>query len=163
MPQFDVSTYISQMFWVLLIFFCYWLVMDKLIIPRIAEMIEFRKRKYDDFIQKAEEINKKAQTSLQQYEKTLAAARAEASSQIAKNEKELRELISQKESEIKNDLAQKMTEHENKLAREKEKLLKKIDKMSINVALVATKQLNLPSITRADIDEVANKGANNVC
>lgn len=134
-------------------------MMDKLIIPKIAEMIEARKRKYNDFIQKAEDINKKAQISLQQYEETLAAARAEANKQIAENEKELKEIISQKEDEIKKELEQKMAEYEDKLADEKAKILKKVDDMSVSIAFIAAKQLNLPSITREDIDKIAGKGA----
>ena len=159
MPQFDVSTYLPQIFWVLSIFLCYWLVMDRMIIPKIAEMIEARKRKYNDFIQKAEDINKKAQMSLQQYEETLAAARADANKQIEQNEKELKELITQKEDEIRKELELKMDDYEKKLVDERAKILKKIDNMSVDVALVAIKQLHLPTITREDIDKIAGKGA----
>ena len=60
MPQLEMSTYGTQIFWVLLTFICFWLVMDRFIIPRIADMVEARKRKYDDYILKAEQITKKA-------------------------------------------------------------------------------------------------------
>lgn len=158
MPQFDVSTYIPQIFWALVVFFCYWLLMDKFLIPKIAEMVEVRKRKYNDFILKAEEINKKAQESLEQYENTLSAARAEAKTQIAKNEAKLKELIAQKEAELKRELSVKMAEHEAKLATERENILKKIDELSVKAAYVAVQQLDLPEITRKDIDELVKRG-----
>ena len=160
MPQFDVSTYMPQIFWVIVIFFCYWLLMDKFLIPKIAEMVEVRKRKYNDFILKAEEINKKAQESLEQYENTLSAARAEATKQIAENEKELKELITQRESELRQELSLKMAEHEAKLASEKENILKKIDELSVKVAYAAVQQLDLPSITHSDISKLVKKGEN---
>lgn len=147
-----------QMFWVLVIFLCYWLLMDKFLIPKIAEMVEVRKRKYNDFILKAEEINRKAKESLEQYENTLSAARAEAAVQIAENEKELKELIIQKETELKEELSIKMAEHEAKFASEKEHILKKIDDLSVKVAYAAVQQLELSSITRSDIDKLVKKG-----
>lgn len=158
MPQFDVSTYMPQIFWVLVIFFCYWLLMDKFLIPKIAEMVEARKRKYNDFILKAEEINKKAQESLAQYENTLSAARAEANAQIAKNEADLKELITQKENELKKELSAKMAVHEERLAAERKNILKKIDELSAKTAYIAVQQLDLPVITRKDIDELAKRG-----
>ena len=60
MPQLEISTYLTQIFWVLLTFICFWLVMDRFIIPGIAETIDARKRKYDDYLLKAERVNKKA-------------------------------------------------------------------------------------------------------
>ena len=160
MPQFDVSTYMPQMFWVLVVFFCYWLLMDKFLIPRIAEMVEARKRKYNDFILKAEEINKKAQESLMQYENALSAARAAAAEQIAQNEAELKELIEQKEAELKQELSLKMAEHKAKLASEKEDILEKIDELSVKVVFTAVQQLNLSAITHSDIDKLVKKGEN---
>ena len=158
MPQFDVSTYMPQIFWVLSVFFCYWLIMDKFLIPKISEMVEARKRKYNDFILRAEEINKKAQESLAQYEDTLSAAHSEAAKQIAENERELKELISQKEEKFMEELSFKMTEYEAKLKADKEDILKKTDELSLNLAHIAVQQLNLPSITRADIEKLVKKG-----
>ena len=42
MPQLEISTYLTQIFWVLLTFICFWLVMDRFIIPGIAETIDAR-------------------------------------------------------------------------------------------------------------------------
>ena len=173
MPQFDVSTYMPQIFWVLVIFFCYWLLMDKFLIPKIAEMVEARKRKYNDFILKAEEINKKAQESLAQYENTLSAARADAAKQIAENEAELKDIIAQKEVDAENKYVEALLEavsknvevdipeemvNEETLAAERKNILKKIDELSAKTAYIAVQQLDLPVITRKDIDELTKRG-----
>ena len=158
MPQFDISTYISQAFWVLLIFFCYWFIMDKFVIPKISETIEERKRKYNDFIQKAEDINQKAQASLQQYEDMLAAAKAEANEQIQATEKELSSFISQKENEIKQELNEKMTEQKAKITEEREKMLQQTDRLSSELAYIVIKKMQLSSITRADINDSITRG-----
>jgi len=155
MPQLEISTYITQVFWLLVTFISFWLIMDKVIIPKISEKIEMRKRKYDDFIQKAEEINQKALASLQQYEERLAVAKKNASEQIAKNEQELKQIIVAQEEKINQQLKKKIAEKEKVLAKEKAEILKDLDKISKETAYLLLQEMNISSITKADIEEVS--------
>ena len=155
MPQLEISTYITQIFWLLITFISFWFIMDKVIIPKIAEKIEMRKRKYDDFIQKAEEIHQKALTSLQQYEERLAVAKKNASEQIAKNEQELKKIITEQEEKINQQLKQKIAEKEEILAKEKAEVLKDLNKISKEIAYTVLQEMNISSITRADIEDVS--------
>ena len=50
MPQLDFSVFPSQLFWLCVTFFTMLFVMSKFIIPRIAEMINLRKEKIDDYL-----------------------------------------------------------------------------------------------------------------
>lgn len=131
--------------------------MDKIVIPQIAEMIDARKRKYEDLILKADEINKKALASLNSYNERLSAAKSKAIEQINKNEQELKELISTKEQEIDEKLQQKIVESEEKLAKEKEEILGKIIDISKATAYSVAKQLDLNSITLDDIENTSIK------
>lgn len=157
MPQLDISTYVTQIFWLLVSFISFWLIMDRIVIPRIAEKIEARKRKYDDFIRKADEINQKALDTLKQYEDKLAVAKAKASEQIAQSERMIKETIAAKENEINQQLKQKMAENEIVLDREKAKLMGKIEAMSKDTAYIILNKLELTSITKEDIDEAVMK------
>ena len=75
MPQFEISTYISQIFWLITTFLCFWVIMDRFIVPKIRESVEERKRKYDEIILKAEKFNQKAKASLEKYENKIYAAK----------------------------------------------------------------------------------------
>ncbi len=154
MPQLEVSTYITQIFWLITTFLCFWLAMDKIIIPRISETIEARKRKYDEFILKAEEVNKKALNALQRYEETLAAAKANASEQISKNEAELKEFMRQEEEKITEQLKLKIAEKEDMLLHEKAETMDKIEEISRMTALTILQQLDIKSITLKDLESV---------
>ncbi len=155
MPQLEVSTYLTQIFWVLLTFISFWLIMDKVIIPRIAEQIEARKRKYDDFILKAEEINKKAIASLEQYEKALAAAKSKASEEISRNEIELKQLIAEKEISINQQLKEKIAENEAMLEHEKAETIKEIEDLAETAAFALLEKLEINSISMTDIKDAA--------
>lgn len=157
MPQLEVSTYITQIFWLIMTFLCFWLVMDKFIIPRIAETVEARKRKYNEFILKAEEINKKAIASLKNYEEALAAAKKEAYEQGRKNEAELKAFIKEEEENINARLKQKLAENEERLLSEKNETLKKIEELSQTATLAILEQLEIKSVTPADIQKVSSK------
>ncbi len=151
MPQLEVSTYLTQIFWVILTFIAFWGIMDKFIIPRIADTIEARKRKYDDFIMKAEEVNKKALDALRRYEETLAAAKVGADEQIQRNEAELKQIVAGKEEEINAQLKKKIAESEEKLRIEKGETMQKIKELSETAAFEIVRQLDLSAITMDDI------------
>ncbi|MCM1324562.1 MAG: hypothetical protein NC218_10600 [Acetobacter sp.] len=153
MPQLEVSTYISQIFWLITTFMCFWLIMDKIIIPQISTTIDARKRKYDEFILKAEDINKKALQTLNRYEETLAAAKANAAQQISKNEAELKTLIIEEEEKTNQHLKQKVAENEEKLLQERSETIKKIEELSQTAAIEILQQLDIKSITLADIQK----------
>ena len=57
MPQLETSTYLSQFFWLITSFLTLWFFMAWFIIPKIEEVMEQRRRKIDDYVQKAEKIN----------------------------------------------------------------------------------------------------------
>ncbi len=160
MPQLEVSTYISQIFWLITTFLSFWLIMDKIIIPRISETIEARKRKYNDFILKAEEINKKALSTLNKYEETLAAAKADAARQISENEAELKAFIAGQEAEMTKRLKQKVAEDEEKLFHEKEETLKKIEELSQTAAITVLRQLGIKNVTPSNIQKSSSTKEN---
>jgi F-type H+-transporting ATPase subunit b len=143
MPQLDFTTYMPQIFWVILVFLCFWLVMDRFLLPKITERIEERKSKYNDLISKAEAINNKALASLQKYEKKLAAAKEKASVQISKNEQELQEFIAKKEKDLEEVLNKKIIESKEILQREKEETLAKIDELAVSAAYTIIQHLDV--------------------
>lgn len=157
MPQLEISSYITQIFWVITTFIIFWMIMNYVLIPKISETIEARKRKYDDFIMKAEEINKKALATLERYETTLAAAKLKASEQIKSNEDALKIMIEEREDEINQQLKTKIAEHEEKLIADKAATLSKIEELSEIAAATIIKQLDIKTITEIDIQQVAKQ------
>ena len=78
MPQLDISTYISQAFWVILCFCFLWFFLAVFITPKIADIQEQRKRKIYDYLQKAENLNNQAKLVLENYQNSLDSAKKKA-------------------------------------------------------------------------------------
>jgi len=78
MPQFDLSTAASQIFWLLVIFAALFLVLWRMVLPRIGGVMETRQRRIDEDLARAERLKSEAEAVLAEYEKALAEARARA-------------------------------------------------------------------------------------
>jgi F-type H+-transporting ATPase subunit b len=161
MPQFDISTFAPQIFWLITSFLFLWLVMDRFIVPKIRDSIEERKRKYDEIILKAEQFNQKAKKSLAKYEDKIAAAKINMSEQIKAHEEELRKIIKEKELEIDIKLKDKIKTSEESLKEDQEETLSRIEEISEKVAITIVNHLELTNITIDDIKNASKKGDTN--
>ena len=78
LPQLDVATYSSQVFWLIISFIVLYFLVAKLAMPRIAEVLEERQERIEDDLDKAETLKKEAYQVRIEYEKALSAAREKA-------------------------------------------------------------------------------------
>ena len=119
------------------------------IIPKIEEVMEQRRRKIDDFVQKAEKINKQALISLEKYEKALKKAKEKAQRAIDENKKELEQVIATRHLEIEELLNKKIADTEFMLAKERRETLVAIDEVSVNVAEQILNKLGIENVDTA--------------
>lgn len=85
MPQLDqVSTFPSQVVWLLITFTVLYILMWRVVLPRISATLENRQQHIDNDIGRAEELAGEAQEVLAAYEIELAKARAGAQEELHK-------------------------------------------------------------------------------
>ena len=71
LPQLDLATYSSQVFWLVISFVVLYFLVAKLAMPRIAEVLEERQERIEDDLDKAETLKKEAYQVRIEYEKAL--------------------------------------------------------------------------------------------
>lgn len=160
MPQLDLSTYASQAFWMVLCFSLLWLLLSIFITPKIADVLEQRKRKIDDYIRKAEKLNQQAKASLEKYEQTLNAAKAKAAADIAANQKESAAFLAEESRLLNERLNKQIADSEFKLAKEKKETMQQIQNLSQNLAFDIVQKLGFAEITENDVKAVAAQKGN---
>jgi F-type H+-transporting ATPase subunit b len=103
LPQLDIETYASQIFWLIVTFIVLYFLVAKIAMPRIAEVLEGRQERIEDDLDKAETLKKEAYLVRVEYEKALSSAREEAheatrraQEEIAKHGAEVEALANQK-------------------------------------------------------------------
>ena len=82
MPQFDTSTFASQIFWLVVIFAVVFAFIWRVALPRISETLESRQRKIGDDLAKAGELATQTDEVMAAYEARLADARANAHEEL---------------------------------------------------------------------------------
>ena len=58
MPQLDVTTFSSQIFWLVVSFVALFLIMLRVRVPKISDALEARQKRIDDNLARAQELKK---------------------------------------------------------------------------------------------------------
>ena len=157
MPQLDWSTFLSQAFWLIVCFCALWAALSVLVMPKIADVVEQRKRKIDDYIQKADQLNAQAKDSLDKYNQTLATAKAEAEQELKNGRAELRAQLTETERNMTAEINQRIADKEFLLAKEKKDTMQQIEGISQNLAYDILQKLGFSAISKQDVARVAQE------
>lgn len=82
MPQFDTTTFASQIFWLVVTFAIVYVFISRVALPRISATLENRQRKIGDDLAKAGELADQSDEVLAAYEARLADARVSAHEEL---------------------------------------------------------------------------------
>ena len=159
MPQLEISTFTSQIFWLFVSFFSMMFIMSKFIIPKIAEVMERRQKKIDNYLNKASHFKQEAEATLQKYQEALSKATQSANKALSENQAEINKIISDKQNELSKHLQKKIQEGEAEINSGKEQALKEIKTISEKLALEVVKKIGITDIQASDI-KVAVKNIN---
>lgn len=116
MPQLDFSTYLPQIFWLLVTFGVLYIAMAKIALPRIGEVIEERRDRIAADLDNAERLRGETDEAIAAYEKALGDARAEAHVIAQTTRDKLSAKADVKRKNVEAKLAKKMEEAEAKIA-----------------------------------------------
>ena len=99
MPQLNPEFWISQIFWLTLTFGILYVVLSKLILPKISANLELRKSQIQENIEAAEKQRKSSESKLKEYDDIILKSKLEAKN-IFKDarEKVLKDINSKKEN-----------------------------------------------------------------
>lgn len=157
MPQLDFSMYASQGLW-MVGFFCFlWAMLAIFVTPKIADIQEQRKRKIHEYVRKAEQLNRKAQSALEKYEATIAEAQDKAKAEMEDNQKQIKDYLQQSEAQMSAKLNQKIASSEFLLAKEKQETMQQIEDIAETLAFQVTQKLGFKDISISDIQQIAKK------
>ena len=78
MPQFDPNTFLPQLFWLLVTFGLLYVIVGRVLLPRIAGVLEARQERIDDDLDRAAAVKGEAEAVMAAYEKAMADGKAEA-------------------------------------------------------------------------------------
>lgn len=135
MPQFNIKSFPSQIFWLILTFTCLYLIVSTVLLPRIRENIRLRKNKIANDIERAESIKKDVENMLLEYDTKIADAKHSVTGLIKKSIAKSVQECSHQIQNIKKQIDERQNEVEKNIAAYKNKVEK--DMLETTVSLTS--------------------------
>lgn len=161
MPQFNLTSFPSQIFWLVVCFAVLYFLMAKLVLPRIGKTIEDRELKIQTDLDAAQQANDAARASGAEQEKALTSARGEAHQLIREAAQTAAAATSARMHEIGDRLAAEIGEAEQRIGLQRNQAMAGLAGMSTEIATaVLSKLVGSPEpaqVARA-VDEAAKAG-----
>lgn len=150
-PPFDASTFPSQLLWLAITFGLFYLVMSKVIVPRIGSILETRHDRIAQDLDEAARLKTEADTAVATYEKELAEARAKGNV-IANEARDAAKAKAEAERrKIEDSLTSKIAAAETRIAEIKQKALADVGAIAEDTASAVVEHLIGGKATKAEI------------
>ena len=141
LPQLDIATWPSQLFWLVTLFGAGYLVMAKIVTPRIGAVLEQRRQTLDGDLEKARAASADAAKIRADYESDLEKARIEAAEFAKQAAMEATKKAEAADAKIAKKLADKVGAAEAKLAEAKTSAMANLNDVAAEAAMAAVASL----------------------
>lgn len=151
MPQFDFSTFPSQIFWLAVTITALFFLLNKMVVPRVSGILTEREDKISGDLSKAEELKAETEEAIATYEKALAEARAQAQEVMKETADAISKMSEEKNAEVSARLATQIQEGEKKIQQAKSEAMGDIRSIVEQTAVAAVDKLAGVSPAEADL------------
>ena len=164
MPQLNPEFWISQIFWLTLTFGFLYVVLSKLILPKISANLESRKSQISDNIEAADKQRKESEAKLKEYEEIISKSKLEAKNIFNQTREKALKDINAKKDVLDRQINSEIKEVENEINQLRKEAPAKINKIAIETVSELTQKLigaevNNSSIS-AIVDDLSKKDGN---
>jgi F-type H+-transporting ATPase subunit b len=154
MPQLNPEFWISQIFWLTLTFGILYVVLAKLILPKISANLELRKSQIQENIEAAEKQRESSETKLKEYDNIVFKSKLEAQNILkAAREKLIQEINSKKEN-LDKQIDEEIKKAENEINILKKNAPEKINKIAIDTSSELVKKLIGAEVNNSSISAI---------
>ena len=147
MPQLNPEFWFSQIFWLTITFGILYLVLSKIILPKISSNLELRKSQIQENIEAAEKQRKDSESKLKEYDEIISKSKIYAKN-IFKDAREK----ALKDINFKRETLEKQIEQEIKKAEEEIQKLRKVAPEKIYKIAIETSSELLKKIIGAEVN-----------
>ena len=153
MPQLEqISTYLSQVVWLILTFGVLYFILWKSALPRIANVLQERQERIEDDLQKAESVKREAEAVLAAYEASVAKTRDEAQSILRASAEEFAEQAAKRQHELSARLTEDAAAAAGRIGEARRDALADLQGVAGEIALAATRKLVEFDVSESDAE-----------
>lgn len=150
-PPFDPALYPSQLLWLAITFGIFYLLISKVIAPRIGGILETRHDRIAEDLDEANRLKDESDAAVAAYEQELAEARQKATNIAASSREKAKVESDAERAKHEATLNKRLAESEAHVAEVKAKALAEVDGIAGDTALAVVEQLLGAKPTKAEI------------
>ena len=156
MPQLNPEFWISQIFWLTLTFGTLYIILSKLILPKISANLELRKSQIQENIEAAEKQRKESETKLKEYDEIILKSRLKANDIFKDSREKVIKDINIKKEALDKQIDEEIKKVEKEINQLKETSPEKINKIAIEISSDILKKLIGADVNNSSISAIVN-------
>ena len=156
MPQLNPEFWISQIFWLTLTFGILYIILSKLILPKISANLELRKSQIQENIEAAEKQRKESETKLKEYDEIILKSRLKANDIFKDSREKVIKDINIKKEALDKQIDEEIKKVEKEINQLKETSPEKINKIAIEISSDILKKLIGADVNNSSISAIVN-------
>ena len=154
MPQLNPEFWISQIFWLILTFGILFIVLSKLILPKIGENLETRKSQILENIETAEKQREQSEKKIKEFEKIILDSKIEAKNHFSQARQKVFEEINKKKLDLETKIGEEIEKAEKEINDLRKNAGSKINKIAIETSSDLIKQLIGIEVNNSNISAI---------
>ena len=154
MPQLNPEFWVSQIVWLVITFGVLYLVLSKLILPKISNNLEARKSQILENIETAEKQREESEKKIKEFEKIILDSKIEAKNYFSEARQKILEDINKKRISLENDIDNEISAVEREINKLKNTSDDKITKIAIETSSDLIKQLIREEVNNSSISAI---------
>jgi F-type H+-transporting ATPase subunit b len=150
-PPLDPGTFAPQLVWLAITFGLLYLLLKRVILPRVSDVIEGRKERIRDDLAEAETVRAATAQALIRYEQALAEARSKASALANAVRDKVKADVDEERAKAQAEITAKISAAERRIAEAKAKALVNVEDIASEVAGAIVARLIDKKVSKADV------------
>ena len=159
MPQLNPEFWISQIFWLTLVFGSLYTLLSKFILPKISNNLEVRKSQIVENIEAAEKQREESDQKIKDYENIINESKIEAKNILSSTRKKVLKDINKKIENLKKEIEEEVKKTEIEILNLKNKSPEKINKIAIETSADLIKQIIDIEVNNSNISAIVQDTA----
>ena len=154
MPQLNPEFWISQIFWLTLVFGTLYVLLSKFILPKISNNLETRKSQIVENIWTAEKQREESDQKIKDYENIINEAKIEAKNIFNQTREKILKDVNTKKENLEKQINEEIKKAENEILKLKKKSPEKINKIAIETSADLIKQIIGVGVNNSNISAI---------
>ena len=154
MPQLNPEFWASQIFWLVISFGTLYMVLSKLILPKISSNLESRKSQILENIEAADKQREESEKKIKDYEKIILESKIEAKNYFNQTREKILKDINKKKESLDKELNEEIKKVETEIKKLKNSAPEKISKIAIETSKDLIQQLLNIEVNNSSISAI---------